>query len=282
MVDPAWWDTVLHWLDHQPGITRVGPPEPPRVRAWSTTCRIPTATGAVWFKANGPAAHFEARLYDILAAAVPDLVLTPIATDPARGWLVLPDGGPRLTDPATLVDILPRYAQAQLDLAPHVPDLLAAGLPDMRPAAMPDRFREALAEIEAPEIEAMADSVAEWSTRLAASPIPVSIDHNDLHVGNLLPGGRCYDWGDSVVAHPFASLLVPLRQHGEQVIAAYLEPFTHLARLPELRADLELACRLGKIARALVFHRAIAAAPGVLADAPRDLLVALPRPSFYD
>jgi hypothetical protein len=42
---------------------------------------------------------------------------------------------------------------------------------------------------------------------------------------------------------------------------AYLEPFGDLAPHSRLVEELELACRVGKIARALTWHRAVAATP---------------------
>ena len=71
-----------------------------------------------------------------------------------------------------------------------------------------------------------------------------------------------------LVAHPFASMLVTLemteRRDGAAGVTrlrdAYLDAFGDLAPHGELVAALELACRVGKIARALTLHRAIGAA----------------------
>ena len=56
-----------------------------------------------------------------------------------------------------------------------------------------------------------------WCERLAAAPGAASLDHNDLHPRNMLRARldrpdtvRFYDWGDAVIAHPFAAMLVPL------------------------------------------------------------------------
>ena len=163
----------------------------------------------MWLKATGPEVAFEVGLYELLVRVAPERVLTPLATDAARGWLLLPDGGPTLADRG--IDIaaaLPVYARLQLDLAPHVEELLALGVADMRPAAMPARFDEALAAIGGDDrLAALRPAVAEWCERLVASPVPASIDHNDFHGFNILAGERFYDWGDAVVAHPFASML---------------------------------------------------------------------------
>ncbi|GAA3008882.1 phosphotransferase [Actinokineospora diospyrosa] len=285
-----WQAGAQEWLDERlagAGITRTGPLTEHKVRSWAAVLTAPTTSGPVWFKATAPGTAAEVGLYEILRAVVPDRVLAPIATDTTRGWLVLPDGGPTLTEQHEIIEFLPLYGQLQRDLAAHTDAMLAAGVTDMRPARLPERFAEALAVIDdvPPDIAAMGPQVTRWCERLAQSPVPVSLDHNDLHAGNFLRGGRFYDWGDAVIAHPFASMLVPFSLVGDdhtRARDAYLEPFTDLAPRAELVADLDLACRVGKIARALTWHRAINGEPSPFADAPRAHLVALAKPSFFD
>jgi aminoglycoside phosphotransferase (APT) family kinase protein len=123
--------------------------------------------------------------------------------------------------------------------------------------------------------------------------VPASLDHNDLHPGNVLDGGapgaavRFYDWGDAVIAHPFTSLTVPLRFFAEGPVRdaardAYLEVFADLAPHDELVATAQLACRVALIARVLTWERALRAAREAggpvderWADAPRQTLLAL-------
>jgi len=76
-------------------------------------------------------------------------VLIPLAMDQARGWILLPDGGPTLgerTSGQELVDgldaALMPYGRLQRALEPEVGAMLAVGVPDMRPAVMPARLRE--------------------------------------------------------------------------------------------------------------------------------------------
>jgi hypothetical protein len=69
---------------------------------------------------------------------------------------------------------------------------------------------------------------------------------------------RFYDWGDAVVAHPFTSLIVALDTVPEGDVAAlrtaYLAEFGDPAELAPVS---ELACRVGQVARALVWQRAL-------------------------
>jgi hypothetical protein len=88
-----------------------------------------------------------------------------------------------------------------------------------------------------------------------------------------------------VVAHPFATMLLPLglasgRAQAERLRDAYLAAFADLAPHAELVETLELACRVAKIARSLIWHRAIrASGEGTLdeswARGPVELLAAL-------
>ena len=145
----------------------------------------------------------------------------------------------------------------------------------MRPQVMPQRFEEAMeataglagrSDVHV-RLAARRRDVAEWCARLADAPGPVSLDHNDLHAWNVLGAGtfRFYDWGDSVVAHAFASLLLPLtdlRSRADDDAAlrlrdAYLEAWSDLAPHAELVETLELAVRVGWIARSHTWLRAV-------------------------
>ena len=254
------------WIDAH--VERTGEVEVVRVRPWATVLRAPTAGGPVWMKAAGSGTAFEVPLYRLLAREVPERVLAPIAADVERAWLLLPDGGPSLGEREAGLDAqvaaLVEYGRLQRRLEPCVEEILALGVPDMRPAVILQRFHEALAAAGGnPEVEAMEPAVAQWCERLAASPLRASLDHNDLHPWNILDGPRYYDWGDSVVAHPFAAMLVPLgmlERGREAARDAYLRVFADLAPHAQLVETLELASRVAKIARALTWERALQAA----------------------
>lgn len=309
--DAAWLAEAVSWMDERlaaAGAARTGAVRQPSLRPWGTVLTAPTTRGPVWLKAPGRHTAFEVALYELLGAVMPDRVLEPIATDTVRGWVLLPDGGPTVADDDVdaFAMVLARYGELQRDLMSDVDILLSLGLNDMRPAAMPSRFAEALAAAKVytaahgtPEDRSALARTAElrprfdgWCARLAESPVPASIDHNDLHPGNIFAtGARFYDWGDAVVSHPFASMLMALGflhfRHGmpagdpavARVRDAYLEPFTDLAPRAQLAEDVELACRVGKAARALTWDRAVRAQgyeqAGEFARAPLESLLAL-------
>ncbi len=291
----AWQAEAGRWLDGQlnaAGIERTGDVTVFRIRPWAAVLRAPTSQGDVWLKAAGEVTDFEVRIYDVLYNAAPNRILKPIAVDADRGWLVLPDGGQPLRETTNgdalyeaLADVAFDYGLLQREVTPHVERLVELGMMDMRPAAMPARFEEAATAVR-PWVETkgssddrarfeaalrLQETFNGWCNRLASSPGGTSIDHNDLHPGNVLVGddGRLtiYDWGDSVVAHPFASMLATfttLRQHSEfapdapeilRIRDSYLRAFADLAPHQELVETLDLACRVAKVARALIWSQ---------------------------
>jgi len=324
----GWRRAATAWLDEQldnQGIRRTADVEQSHLRPWATVLSAPTTVGRVWLKALGPATAFEAGLYQLLRRAAPERVLAPLAVDTGRGWILLPDGGPPLADrlagadlAAALAAVLARYGELQRDFAPQADAALAIGVADMRPQVMSARLEEALksagrsvsgrgsgsARDVLRQVATLRGTYRSWCARLAAAPGAASLDHNDLHPWNMLvprlgqPGMvRFYDWGDAVIAHPFAAMLVPLTWTQRRLAAslhapeltqirdAYLHMFSDLAPHTQLVATLELACRVAKVARALTWTRAIAQSdPGQLdehyANAPLACLRSLLDSSY--
>ncbi len=265
----------------------------PRSRPWSLVMKVPTSGGSCWFKTTAPGMANDAGLTPLLAAAAPDLVLAPLGADPGRRWMLLPDGGPRLRDaasPATLLAhwerILPRYAQLQLAAAGRDGELLAAGALDRRPHRTAGLLTALLADpwwlrIDEPEgltsgqvaaLRELAPRLGEAAEELVSGGIGASIQHDDLHAGNVLvgpAGHRIVDWGDAVLAHPFGTLLVTIRSVADALSLpddapelmrlrdAYLEPFTAAASAARLRELVSLAQWVGMLARALAWRAAL-------------------------
>jgi hypothetical protein len=315
-----WRELAVAWLDRELGrlgMERCGDVEQPHLRPWGTVLKVATTRGPVWFKANGPSTAFEAGLYELLHRVTPARVLAPISLNVSRGWILLPHGGSLLADQFTgpdladaLVTVLPQYGELQLGLVPYAGELLALGVSDMRAQVMLQRFDEAVDAVrEYAERSGAADqeryrrvrdfrgTFAEWCERLAGVPVSPSLDHNDLHPWNVFVSGerqnlqtRFYDWGDSVVAHPFSSMLVgmgflQMRLKADvgdprilRVRDAYLEVFGPFAPRDQLIDALELACRVGKVARALTWQRAVRTAGDgseEFAEAPFESLASL-------
>ena len=273
---PEWLSEATAWIRARADVA--GDIEQPHVRPWSTVLRVPTTDGDLYFKAVSAVHLFEAALTGLLAELQPGRVTEVVAMDAKRGWMLMRDGGTRLRElVATRADLhhwerlLPGYAQLQIEMAPHAARLLGLGVPDERLAVLPEHFRELLAThpkgLTREEHQRLVDAaprVDDMCRELAAYGIPETIQHDDLHDGQVFVSSgryRIFDWGDSCVSHPFHSLTVILRMIAwqrdlepggrelQRLRDAYLEPFGHL------QAAAELAYRTGTIARSLAWHR---------------------------
>jgi hypothetical protein len=244
-------------------------------RPWSQVLRVPVAGSVVWFKACGPVQRFEPRMTAQLAARWPGLVADVLAHDEQRAWLLTADAGTPLgaygNPPEPWLELLPRYAELQRGEAAHARDHLVHGVPDLRVDTFPERYDELLARelpLEPDEIEALrafAPRFAELSAELAATGIPASVQHDDLHHANVYGRDgtlRVLDWGDSSVSHPFGSLIVTFRFLEEatglepddpwfdRLRAAYLEPWG-----PGFEPALDLALHVTACAHAFAWAR---------------------------
>ncbi|WP_411090380.1 aminoglycoside phosphotransferase family protein [Streptomyces sp. 049-1] len=259
-----------------------------RLRPWSVLVRVPVeGRDAVWFKANPPASAFEGPLTGALARWVPGRVLEPLAVDARRGWSLLPDGGPLFRDvlargttgPGEWEELVRQYAAVQHALTPHTPGITRLGVPGVPVTALPGVFDgidgTPLPPHERESLRKLRPRLPDWCAELTALGVPDSLDHADLHDGQVFrPGpGRFtfFDWGDAIVSHPFASLAVPARraleEHGPRVLPrlrdAYLEPWTGAGRsTADLRRAVSLAWRLSALGRAAAYGRLFPTASG--------------------
>jgi hypothetical protein len=250
---------------------------------------VPTSDGDLYFKALSPLHVFEAALTAVLARRFPERVPALVAVDTERGWMLMRDGGTRLRELVRTPDelwrwerVLPLYAELQIDVSPQRDQLLALGVPDQRLARLAASFErllddrelllageEALTVDEHERLRALVPDVARLCDELASLGIPETLQHDDLHDGNVFGGDdgyRVFDWGDSCISHPFHTLVVTLRsaayrfelEPGSDVLVrlrdAYLEPWVKLADRASLAKAFDLAYRTGTIARALAWH----------------------------
>jgi Phosphotransferase enzyme family len=294
---PEWRAEAEAWIHER--VDAAGEIEQPHVRWWSTVLRVPTADGNVWFKACHPSHGFEPALTVELARLRPERVIEVLAVDHERGWMITADAGLRLRELLTSLDdlvrweeFLPLYADVQLAVAERAEHLLALGVPDERLSVLPRHFEQVLADrdvllvdredgLEDGQHERLLASVPEverLSVQLGAVGIPETVQHDDLHDGNVfLRHGEylVFDWGDSCISHPFHTLAVTLRATAwrfdlepghprlERMRDAYLEPFGSYGSRGELLDAFATAYRLGTIARALSWYRAVQEFPEI-------------------
>jgi hypothetical protein len=246
---------VRAWIERE--VTVTGEIEQRHVRLWSTALWVPTADGPVWFKAAREGFAYEARILEVLVPLAPDILPEVVAARPEAGWLLLRDAGDRAREHR--IDWAPlvrRYAELQIASIPHAEDLLEAGIVDNREPAV-ERLFEYLTPATAERLRARMLEVEERLARLAASPLPATVEHNDLHDGNVFSRdgrARILDWGDAALAHPFFTLTVeedPGARH------AYLEPWAELYPRERLLADVEDVVALRSLLRAVTWDRLV-------------------------
>jgi Phosphotransferase enzyme family len=299
-------DEVRAWVAEQladRGTRLTGEWEQPHARPWSSALRFETTDGRVWFKVNGPGTAHEASLVRLIDERVPGLVPEVLAVDAARGWSVSRDGGPMLRGTAPPEQLWPawegivaRYAEAQLRLAEAGPAVLAAGVAEASPATVPALLEELTGELAAVPVDrggltaeetdglaAMQPRVRDWCSELAAMGVPDSVQHDDLHSGNVCWGGsvasaRIIDWGDTSWGSPLGTMLGTLnsiawhaglfgddgRVDAPEVVRvrdAYLEPFTAYVDRATLVRGVHVARRTACVGKALAYRAALTGAP---------------------
>jgi hypothetical protein len=256
-------------------VEPVGVIEATHERPWATVLRVPLSNGVVWFKACAPVQAFEPRLTAELFARWPDRVTEVLGHEEERGWLLLADAGRPIREfgnpPEAWLAALPLYAELQRGEAAHKHDHLAHGVTDLRVATLPARYEDLLQHdlpLERDEVHRLrefAPRFAELCDELATHDLPETVQHDDLHMGNLYLQGqrlRLLDWGDASISHPFASLVVTFRFFEEitklspgdpwfaRLRDAYLEPWGR-----GLVAAFALAIRVGTFAHAIAWAR---------------------------
>jgi Phosphotransferase enzyme family len=292
------------WIRTQ--VDPIGPIEIVRRRPWATVGRVPLPGGRVaWFKACAAIHGFEVRLTAELSHRWPDRVPEVLGHDEAHSWLLLADAGdplgtwdhppgPGRNPPEAWLELLPTYAELQRGEIQQAADHLAHGVPDLRVATLSERYDELLRidlPLRQPEVERLrgfATVFSELCAELAASGPPETVQHDDLHMANVYRRDghlRVLDWGDSSIAHPFASLVVPFRfleeidgltpgdPWFEPLRDAYLEPWGR-----GLAGVADLALRVGAFSRAFAEARLRRwLPPDAIPEFDRDFTVVLRR-----
>ena len=215
-----WFPATEAWLAAAVPLT--GPVEQHKVWDLSCVLRAPTAAGDVWLKSTvaAPLLADEPRVTIALARLFPDRVPRPVAADPERGLLVLADFGPVLgwrAPVAARARALRAWGRLQRDSEPHAAELRAAGCRDRGldwlADAVAEWFRPAVRDrFGGPDLAAAVPRLRALCAELAGYGIADTLQHGDLHCGNVAGGAGgadgaggyvFFDWTDAAVGHPF-------------------------------------------------------------------------------
>src|SRR5262245_4843899 len=156
--DPNWMKQAHEWIHVETtrqSIQITGAIEQPHLYPWSTVLHVPTNEGKLFFKATAPETIYEAALTQKLTEWVPDCMPELVAVDPVRGWLLMRDSGEQLRqsirpaqDIRPWTPVIIRYAELQIELAEHVPEILALRIPDHRLPVLPPLYSQLLTDEE--------------------------------------------------------------------------------------------------------------------------------------
>jgi hypothetical protein len=245
----GWFATAERWLHATLaglGSTATGPAR--QVRVWELSCivRMPTTRGDVYLKASVASPLFvdEGAVMRALAELFPRQVPAPLAVDAEHGWTLLADFGAPLgwDGPAEVrEDVLRTWAAIQIEAASRVDALLAAGCVDRRLHRLADQAQAWLpaldatgrlptidtatwlAAAEVDELRAAVPRLQAMCDELAASAVPASLVHGDLHPGNVArgPDGLLFfDWTNACVAYPFVDAVSMLQGEEDEELDA--------------------------------------------------------------
>ncbi|MFK4087134.1 phosphotransferase family protein [Kribbella sp. NPDC020789] len=278
---PDWYVKALPWIDEHLPSPRTG--RPVQVRNWglSNVLRVPTETGAVYFKAVGhsstitpirPDAYpllfvHEPHFMATLSADRPGAVAAPLAIDEKRGWMLMADLGTPLagqTEIDVWLDAIRSHAVLQRSYVDRPERLFEAGCVDRRLTVLESAIDDLLGQNPAteqlePELRVQlpqrADELRAAIVELAAIGVPETLLHGDLHPGNVaIRDGVAlsFDWTDAAIGHPFLDLVtfaqdkLPISQD-PRLTDAYLAEWSEYASPAGLRRALSLAEELGAL-----------------------------------
>jgi len=270
---------LLRWLEAALEGARVV--EVLKSWALSVVFRLESPVGAAVFKAIPSELAREADVLLHLAGCVPEHVPEILASDRARGWVLMrdPGEGTLANQPLERWEAaVAAYARLQVACLAECPALRALGVPLLDGAALLERYRrmceQGISLLEPDEQRAFAaqdERVRERIDALARSPVPTTLEHGDYWSENVLCDGdryRVIDWDAASVAPAFFSLppLLIARTADEQrrLRDAYLGPWQSLGSAAELARWYELARPLAALHHAAGYHFAAAFLPSEL------------------
>ncbi len=265
---PGWFDEAAEWIRERVDA----PVEQRSTRSISTLLRA----GEAYFKAVPSFFGAEPAITRRLAREHPGHVPDLIDLDIERRWLLLGDfGDEKLTLEHPLdvwVEALRAYADLQRAWVARSEELLAIGCPDRglaqlehdldvvladRDALLPER-EEGLSDEQLEELPALRDRLRDIGRRVAMFEIPPTLDHGDLHAGNIAirePGPLVFDWSDGCVALPLMSVTPILGWDEQPEGAGTTLRDVYLERIDAPAEAYDDAMLLGFAHQAVSYHR---------------------------
>jgi hypothetical protein len=214
-------------LNHQPEDVQITP--------WSHVSRFATSQGDIYLKHTPPALSLEVVVINILHNQLHAPVPTVIGSNPELHCFLMLDAGIPLreylknaSDKKMLHRAIPHYTQIQRMAEKNIAVFLQLGVPDWRLDKLPFLYEQFIRNekflqaegITSDELHTLKKLQITFTTlckHLSDYAITETIDHCDFHDNNILIHAHTrditiIDWGETVITHPFFSLVSYLHQ----------------------------------------------------------------------
>jgi phosphotransferase family enzyme len=283
-VSPDWYPRIAAWIEARMHGAGMPPTSRPRLYYQSsigTVLRTPAADLVTFTKVPAPIFGAEARITRALAVRTPQWVPEVIDIEPAEGWLLMRDLGPRTLgeEPeAEWARGASLLAQVQRVWVGGHDDLLAAGAQRRPLGDLIDRLPGLL------EIDGLGDRIGRarrdaWSAalprlidaanELADVGLPDALIHGDMHPWNIAvadAGLRVFDWSDAAIGQSFLDLAVFLGRRNDiarrlAMRDAYIDGWAGVAPRDRLERASVLAMGVGAIYQVMTYQTLLPALP---------------------
>ncbi|CAN5691280.1 hypothetical protein BH23CHL2_BH23CHL2_12810 [soil metagenome] len=267
---PGWFDQARDWILFMLDRKRIRPAgEVEQLRSWerSSVMSVETDAGMIYFKAVPPQWGHEPGLTEYLSRRFPAIMPDVVAAAPDLGRMLIREFPgkplPDSADPTLWARAYETLGRVQRELTGSIDQLRTLGVPHRGPEVLIDRIPGLLRDdrlmrlgleggltgAEAESLRLAEHRLIAACARLAASPVPLSLDHGDFWPGNIYADQgsvTLFDWSDATLTHPFFSLVMAADEIAEclggvpgaadPVIDAYLRQWLDFGSIDDLRA----------------------------------------------
>ncbi len=203
-----------------------------QITPWSKVKRLFTAEGYIYLKEMPSTLSLEPVivriLYEQFHANVPIIIDVNIELN----CFIMKDSGKQLRElfkinfkSNLLIQAIKKYTYIQKGVADadQINTFLELGVPDWRLSQLPILYNQLINKEdllkedgmnthELDRLHELAEEFSSWCQFLSYYKIPETIDHCDFHDGNILQQNNTnkitiIDWGETVITHPFFSLI---------------------------------------------------------------------------
>jgi len=265
-------------------------PEIIQTTPWSSVTKFTTSNGSVYLKQTPPALSLEAEIIQILHNEFNASVPVIIAINKNLNCYLMQDCGNPLCkslkqnfQPDLLCQVIKKYTYIQDIVKNHTNIFIDLGVPDWRLSKLPLLYSQLLSRedlliadgmtiAEFEQCRSLYPKLVSMCEQLSRYKIPPTLDHCDFHDNNVLIADTTnnltiIDWGETVITHPFFSLLTFLNtvaRHYDLKEAdktyldlqnACFENWNKMFSKDDLAAAIDLTKQLWPVYAALCFYR---------------------------